>query len=100
MTTRLPATLSVIAALALAPAVASAHSHKAAAKHSSPSSLATRAYVKANYALVGVARANLPTAKAAIASLGTTVSGECPLVAAEAPQDHQAEQLNNEVVGT
>jgi hypothetical protein len=99
MTTRLSAIPLALAALALTPAAASAHSHKVAAKHSSPNSLATRAYVKANYALVGFARANLPAAKVAISSLGTTVSGECPLAAADAPQDHEAEQLNNEVVG-
>jgi hypothetical protein len=99
MTTRLAAILLALAALALTPAAASARSHKVAAKRSSPNSLATRAYVKANYALVGIARVNLPAAKAAIASLGTTVSGECPLAAVDAPQDHEAEQLNNEVVG-
>jgi hypothetical protein len=99
MSSRLAALLPALAALALTPAAASAHSRKAAAKHSAPNSLATRAYVKANYALVGVASANLPASKAAIASLGSTVAGECPLVAADAPQDHEAEQLNNEVVG-
>jgi hypothetical protein len=99
MTTRLSAIPLALAALALTPAAAFAHSHKVAAKHSSPNSLATRAYVKANNALVGFARANLPAAKVAISSLGTTVSGECPLAAADAPQDHEAEQLNNEVVG-
>jgi hypothetical protein len=100
MTTRLAALLLALAALAVASATASAHSRKVAAKHApAPNSLATRAYVKANYALVDFARANLPAAKTAITSLGSTVSGECPLVAAEAPQDHQAEQLSNEVVG-
>jgi hypothetical protein len=98
--TRLPPTLIVLAALALAPATALARSsHGAATRRSSPNSLATRAYIKADYALVSIARANLPAAKAAITSLGTTVSGECPLVAADAPQNHDAEQLSNEVVG-
>lgn len=100
VTTRLAAIPLALVALALTPAAAPARSHNAARAHSgSPNSAATRAYIKANYALVGVARANLPPAKAAIASLGTTVAGECPLVAADAPQDHQAEQLSNEVVG-
>jgi hypothetical protein len=99
MNTRLAALPLALAALALTPTAAFAHSRKAAVKHSSPNSLATRAYIKANYALVGVARANLPASKVAITSLGSTVAGECPLVAAEAPQNHDAEQLNNEVVG-
>ena len=40
-----------------------------------------------------------PPAKAAIQSLGTTVAGECPLAAVDSPQNHEAEQLSNEVVG-
>jgi hypothetical protein len=103
MFTRLAAILLALAGLALAPAVAVAGSHHAhhttRAHRSSPNSLATRAYVKADYALVQTARANLASSKAAITSLGSTVAGECPRVAAEAPQDHDAEQLSNEVVG-
>jgi hypothetical protein len=98
--TRLAAILLALAALALMPGAALARSHHAARAHGgSPSSAATRAYVKANYALVSAARANLAVAKTAIASLGSTVAGECPRVAAEAPQNHDAEQLSNEVVG-
>jgi hypothetical protein len=100
VTTRLAATPLVLAALVLAPAVALAHSHHTARAHGgSPNAAATRAYVKANYALAQAARANLASSKAAITSLGSTVAGECPRVAAEAPQDHNAEQLSNEVVG-
>ena len=98
--TRLPAILTALAALALTPAVALANSHHPARAHrASPNSLATRAYVKANYALAQAARANLASSKVAITSLGSTVAGECPRVAAEAPQNHDAEQLSNEVVG-
>ncbi len=101
VTSRTVAILLALAALALMPAVALASSHHATRAHRSPppNSLATRAYVKANYALVQSARANLASSKAAITSLGSTVAGECPRVAAEAPQDHDAEQLSNEVVG-
>jgi hypothetical protein len=98
--TRLAATLLTLAALALTPAAALARAHHATRAHrGSPSSLATRAYVKANYGLVQAARANLASSKAAITGLGSTVAGECPRVAAEAPQNHDAEQLSNEVVG-
>jgi hypothetical protein len=100
MTTRLPAIMLALTALALAPPAASAHSHKAPATHGgSPNTAATRAYVKANYALVSAARTNLPAEQAAIQSLGSTVAGECPLAAIDAPQNHDAEQLSNEVVG-
>jgi hypothetical protein len=99
MTARLAALPLALAALALMPAAALARSHKVATHRGSPSSLATRTYIKANYTLVSAARANLAPAKAAITNLGATVAGECPLVAAEAPQNHDAEQLSNEVVG-
>jgi hypothetical protein len=89
-----------LSALALTPAAALARSHHATRAHAgAPNSLATRAYVKANYGLVQAARANLASSKAAITSLGSAVAGECPRVAAEAPQNHDAEQLSNEVVG-
>ncbi len=98
--TRLAAILLALAALALTPAVALARSHHVARAHSgSPNSAATRAYVKANYTLISTARANLAAARTAISSLGRTVAGECPLVAAEAPQNHESGQLSNEVVG-
>ncbi len=100
VTIRLPATLLAVLALALLPAAALARSHNATRAHGgSPNSAATRAYVKANYTLVSIARANLPAAQTAIKNLGATVSGECPLAAVDSPQNHDAEQLNNEVVG-
>jgi hypothetical protein len=90
VTTRLPATLIALAALALMPTAALARSRNAAA---------TRAYIQANYTLVLSARANLAPSKVAIQGLATQVAGECPLAAADAPQNHAAEQLSNEVVG-
>lgn len=100
MTARLATIPLALAALALAPAAACGHARNAGAKHGgSPNAAATRAYVTANYALVNAAHANLPAERVAITSLGSTVAGECPLVAADAPQNHDAEQLSNEVVG-
>jgi hypothetical protein len=87
---RLPAILTALAALALMPAGALA---------GSPNTASTRAYIKANYALVRGARANLAAGKAAIKSLANQVAGECPLAAVDSPQNHDAEQLSNEVVG-
>jgi hypothetical protein len=60
---------------------------------------ATRAYARANYALVRAARANLAVGQAAIKGLARQLASECPLVAAESPQDHDSEQLSNEVAG-
>lgn len=100
MTTRLPAILLALVALALMPATALARSRNAAGKHAgSPNAAATRAYIKANYTLVRLARANLAAGVVAIKTLATTVAGECPLAAADSPQNHDAEQLSNEVVG-
>ena len=98
MAARLLATLIAAAVLASAAAAAPALA-PAASLARARNAAATRAYIKANYALVLVARANLPTGTAAIKSLASQVAGECPLAALDAPQDHDAEQLSNEVVG-
>jgi hypothetical protein len=87
---RLASILCAVLALAAAPSVASAGSQNATA---------TRAYIRANYALVRTARANLATGNAALQSLVRQITGECPLAAAESPEDHDSEQLSNEVVG-
>jgi hypothetical protein len=60
---------------------------------------ATKAYINANYALVRVARSHLAEGKAAIKSLANQIIQECPGAAFESPQDHDSEQLSNEVVG-
>jgi hypothetical protein len=60
---------------------------------------ATRAYVKANYALVRAARAQLSAGQATIRSLVREITGECPAAAAQSPEDGDAEQLSDEVVG-
>jgi hypothetical protein len=88
--TRLASILLAVLALALAPGAALARSGNAAA---------TRTYIKANYTLVRTARANLATGEAAIKSLTQQITGECPGAALESPQNHDAEQLSDEVVG-
>jgi hypothetical protein len=77
-------------ALALAPSAALAKPGDAAA---------TRAYIRANYALIRTARANLAAGNTALKSLVSQITGECPLAAAESPENHDSEQLSNEVVG-
>ncbi len=90
MATRLAPILLAVIALAAAPSVALAKPGDAAA---------TRAYIRANYVLVRSARSNLAAGNAAIRSLVRQLTGQCPLVAAESPQNHDSEQLSNEVVG-
>jgi hypothetical protein len=82
----------LLAALALAAA-------PSAALASSGNAAATRAYIQANYALVRAGRANLATGNAALKTLVRQITGECPLAAAESPENHDSEQLSNEVAG-
>ena len=82
--------LLAVLALAAAPSAALASSGNAAA---------TRAYIQANYALVRAARSNLATGTAALKSLVHQITGECPLAAAESPENHDSEQLSNEIAG-
>jgi hypothetical protein len=60
---------------------------------------ATRSYIRANYDLIRTARSNLSVGVTALKGLVSQVAGECPLAAAESPQNHDSEQLSNEVVG-
>lgn len=87
-----PASLLLTAALAfaVAPPVALAQTGNAAS---------TRAYIQANYALVRAGRSNLATGNAALKGLVRQLTGECPLAAAGSPQNHDSEQLSNEVAG-
>ena len=65
----------------------------------SENATATRAYLQANHAFVRAARANVAAGNAALMSLVRQLTGECPLAAAESPQNHESEQLSDEVVG-
>jgi hypothetical protein len=61
---------------------------------------ATQTYIRANYALVHAGGAKVGTGEAALKSLLRKVRGECPKAAATSPENQEAEQLSNEVVGT
>ncbi|MGH2853587.1 MAG: hypothetical protein ACRDLF_05280 [Solirubrobacteraceae bacterium] len=91
MATR-PVSILLTAALALAAA-------PPAALARSKNADATRTYIQANYALVRAARANLATGEAALKSLVRQLTGQCPLAAAASPENHDSEQLSNEVAG-
>ncbi len=82
---------TVLAALIAGPSSALASSGDAAATH---------AYLEANLALMKYADAHIPQAGSAISGLARQVRGECPLAAAESPQNLESEQLSNEVIGT
>ncbi len=85
----IPLVLALAACAAVAPAALAKSGNVAA----------TRAYIRANYALVRDARANLAPAEAAGKSLANQVTAQCPLAAAGSPQDHDSELLSVEVVG-
>jgi hypothetical protein len=81
--------LIAVLALAVAPSVALAKAGNAAA---------TQAYIKANYAFVRASRSELATGQAAIKSLVSEITGQCPGAAAGSPQDQDSEQLTHEVI--
>jgi hypothetical protein len=60
---------------------------------------ATQAYIRANYALVHAAAANIHRSEAALTGVVAQVRSECPNAAEGSPQDHDSEQLSDEVVG-
>jgi hypothetical protein len=101
VTTRLTAIALALLTLAvgLSVAPASGAARPTARRARVENATSTRAYIAANYTLVRVARENLATGKAAIDALAERVAGECPLVAKEAPQNRDSEQLSDEVVG-
>jgi hypothetical protein len=76
--------------LAVAPSAASAKSGDIAA---------TGALARATNTLVLAALPDVPRGLAAVRSYANQVATQCPRVAAESPQDHDSEQLDNEVVG-
>jgi hypothetical protein len=60
---------------------------------------ATRRYLQADYALARAASANIWAGQTAIRNLTSAVTGQCPNAVAGSPQDHNSEQLSEEVVG-
>jgi hypothetical protein len=75
-----PLLCAVTACSAVVAAVCAAAPPAALAK--AGDAAATRAYVRANYALVRVARANLRAGEAGLKGLVRQITGECPLAAA------------------
>ncbi|MGO9490369.1 MAG: hypothetical protein ACLQBB_15260 [Solirubrobacteraceae bacterium] len=67
---------------------------------SASDSSATSAYLRANYALVAAGHAHLGASIAGYRSVLAQVRRECPLAAAESPQDPESTELSNEVIGT
>lgn len=60
---------------------------------------ATQSYIHANYTLVHAAAGNIHSSEAGLAGVLAQVRRECPKAAAGSPQDHDSEQLSDEVVG-
>ena len=59
----------------------------------------TQRYIAANYTLVRTARSYLRRAEAAPLKVLAQVKRDCPLAAANSPQDPQSTQLSDEVIG-
>jgi hypothetical protein len=91
MNTRSVPVFATVLTLGLTPTAALAGSGDVAA---------TQAYIRANYGLVHAARAKQAASEAALQSVLSGVRRECPRAAAESPQNHDSEQLSNEVVLT
>jgi hypothetical protein len=86
----------VLSTLALAAGVAGM---PPAALAASSNAAATQRYLQANYALVRVARSHLAAAEAAPLQVLAKVQQECPLAAADSPQNPESTQMSDEVIG-
>ncbi len=82
-----------------ASAAAPAPAHLVAGLARAQDAAATEAYIKANYALAHTAVAGLPSLRASLVSLVHQVRSECPGIAVGSPQNGDAEQLSDEVIG-
>jgi hypothetical protein len=60
---------------------------------------ATQALANAAKTLLRAARPDIPKGLAAVKSYANEVAAQCPKAAAGSPQNHDSEQLDNEVVG-
>jgi hypothetical protein len=60
---------------------------------------ATQSYVKANSALVHIARTHLAAEEAAPKTVLHKLTSECPNVALQSPQNELSEHLSNEIIG-
>ena len=87
------------ARIVLAAAAAISAAVPAGASAASGDHAATRAYVQADYRLIRAATSKLRSGEAALHGILAAVSRECPMVAVRAPNDAQATELENEVIG-
>ena len=60
---------------------------------------ATQALARATKTLLNAARPDLPRGLAAVKAYANEIAAQCPKVAAASPQNHGAEQLDDEVIG-
>ncbi len=60
---------------------------------------ATQTLARATDALVRTARPDIDRGLAAVKSFTNQIAAQCPRVATGSPQDHDSEQLSNEIVG-
>jgi hypothetical protein len=87
---------SVVLVLALCATLAPA---SPAAASRSADVAATQALARAAKVLVRAARPDIPRGLAAVGSYANELAAQCPKAAAGSPQNHGAEQLDDEVVG-
>ncbi len=85
--------LAVLAGAVLAPAA------QTAAARSAADVAATQALARATNTLVTAAHPDLSRGLAAVKSYVSSTTAQCPAVAARSPQNHDSEQLDNEVAG-
>ncbi len=83
----------VLAGLALATAP------QAASSLSATDVASTQALARATKTLLNAVRPDLPRGLAAVRAYANEIAAQCPKVAAASPQNHGAEQLDDEVVG-
>jgi hypothetical protein len=93
------ARLALALALALLATLAAAASAPANALAGQGDAAATRAYIEANYRLVQAADSRIARIEATLHGVLSRVRGECPMAAANSPQDTESTQLSNEVIG-
>ena len=82
----------VVASLALAT------TQQAASAESAADAVSTRTLSRATKVLLRAARPDLPKGLANAKRYATEVSAQCPKAAAESPQNHGSEQLDDEVI--
>lgn len=91
-----PPLLTAIAMLATTAILATT---AAPALGGSSDAIATSTYIQADYTLLHAAASKLATSEATLRKLRRRIKATCPRAAAGSPQDTDAEQLSNELVG-